>query len=143
MKFFFLAAFIAAILVQVWTRLSAETRATIETKAKAMFNAARNMMHSVATKLFRRRMSYKAIFLTDRGELSPAGRIVMADLTKFCRGLTSTTVVSPTSGMVDPHASGLAEGRREVWLRIMKELGLDAMEAMRTVRDEEDVLAAA
>lgn len=143
MKVLFLAVFVAAILIQVWTRLSAETRSTIETKAKAMLNAARSAMRNMGNKLFRRRMSYKALFLTERGDLSPAGKVVLADLTKFCRGMTSTTVVSPVSGTVDPHASGLAEGRREVWLRIMKELGLDAMEAIHAVRDEEDALAAA
>lgn len=140
---FFLVFFAAIVLVQVWTRLSAKTRAKIETKAKAMINAAKNIAQGWVSKIFRRRMSYKALFLTEKGELSPAGKIVLADLTKFCRGMTSTTVVSPTSGMVDSHASGLAEGRREVWLRIMKELGLDAMEAIHAVRDEEDALAAA
>ena len=103
----------------------------------------RDALTAVRDKLMRRRLSYKALFFSDyaRGELSPAGRVVLADLTKFCRGLTSTTVVSQHSGMVDPIASAIAEGRREVYLRIMKELNLDVSAAMSAVRDD-DALAA-
>lgn len=138
---FALALIVCAILIQIWKRLAAETRANIITKAKAMLQSARNAATAVKNKLFRRRQSYRHVFMAESGQMSPAGRIVLADLTKFCRGLTSTTVVSQVSGMVDPYASGLAEGRREVWLRIMKELGLDPLEVMQAVRDE-DALAA-
>jgi hypothetical protein len=138
---FALALIVCAIIVQIWKRLASETQAKIIAKAKAMLQTARNVASAVKNKLFRRRQSYRHVFMTESGSMSPAGRVVLADLTKFCRGLTSTTVVSQVSGMVDPYASGLAEGRREVWLRIMKELGLDPMEVMQAVRDE-DALAA-
>lgn len=138
---FALALIVCAILIQLWKRLAEKTRADLIAKAKAMLQSARNMASAVKNKLFRRRQSYRHVFMSESGQMSPAGRIVLADLTKFCRGLTSTTVVSQVSGMVDPYASGLAEGRREVWLRIMKELGLDPMEVMQAVRDE-DALAA-
>ncbi len=141
MKLAFIVLFIAAACVQVWIRLKASTRAAITQKAAAMLSTAQEVARAMADKVFRRRTCYRAVFLTDRGELSPAGRVVIADLMKFCRGMTSTTVVSPTSGMVDPHASALAEGRREVLLRLLKELSVEPLEAMRIVR-EEDALAA-
>jgi len=141
MKLAFLALVVGAILIQIWKRLAEKTRADLTAKAKAMLQSARNAANAVKDKLFRRRTSYRHVFMSQQGGLSPAGKTVLADLTKFCRGLTSTTVVSQVSGMVDPYASGLAEGRREVWLRIMKELGLDPIEIMQTVRDE-DALAA-
>jgi len=143
-SFIFPLIFVAAFGVQTFARLKPSTQDAIIAKAKAMWTAAKNAAQSMHNRIFRRRMSYRHLFLDQKGQLNQAGRIVLADLTKFCRGLTSTTVVSQVSGMVDPHASGLAEGRREVWLKIMKELGLDPMQAIEAVRAEEyDALAAA
>lgn len=57
------------------------------------------------------RQSYAAIFMA-----SEAGRIVLDDLRQFCRG-DSTTVCYNSHG-IDVNATMMAEGRREVWLRI-------------------------
>jgi hypothetical protein len=139
MIFLFAVLILLGILaLHAWRCMPPELQSLILTKAKAMLDRARRV---VADKLFRRRMSYKHLFLGDRGELNPAARIVLADLSKFCRGLNSTTVVSPVTKQVDPIASALAEGRREVWLRIMKELSLDPADAI-AVMKEEDALAA-
>lgn len=137
MKLLILALFVAALCVHAWDRLAATSRAAIRVKAKAMIDRASQFIRN---KIMRRRMSYKHLFLGDRGDLSPAGRVVLADLAKFCRGFTSTTVVGQ-SGAVDTHASFLAEGRREVFLRILKELNLDPSEAISAMKDE-DALAA-
>lgn len=48
---------------------------------------------------------------------SPAGAEVLRDLAKFCRA-TETTFHT------DPRLHAALEGRREVWLRIQKQLGL-------------------
>jgi hypothetical protein len=62
--------------------------------------------------LFRRRVeAYQAVFLGDatKGQQER----VLADLKRFCHVEKST--FDPQS----PHAIYIAEGRREVWLRIM------------------------
>lgn len=46
--------------------------------------------------------------------------IVMADLAKFCHYNRPTTKVSPVTASVDPIAMAQAEGRREVYLRILE-----------------------
>jgi len=76
------------------------------------------------TKLFNRRASYRASFLDQSGNLSAHGRKVINDLAKFCRANDTTTQISPITRTVDPLASAQAEGRREVFLRIMWHLKL-------------------
>lgn len=75
-------------------------------------------------KLRRRRYSYRRLFLGEDG-LNADGQVVLADLAKFCRANSSTAVVSPVSRSVDPIAMAMAEGRREVWLRLMAHLHID------------------
>lgn len=48
---------------------------------------------------------------------SPAGERVLADLARFCRAHESTF-------HADPRVHAVAEGRREVWLRIQRNLEL-------------------
>lgn len=48
---------------------------------------------------------------------SPAGQRVMADLAAFCRA-------NETCFHADPRLHAVAEGRREVWLRIQRHLNL-------------------
>lgn len=59
----------------------------------------------------KRRLSYVRCFN------SPAGQDVLLDLAKFCRANESCF-------HADPRAHAVAEGRREVWLRIQKNLNL-------------------
>lgn len=61
--------------------------------------------------LFRRRYQYQLCFR------SPPGQEVLRDLAVFCRAGESTF-------HDDPRAHALAEGRREVWLRISHHLHL-------------------
>ena len=82
-----------------------------------------NLRETVA-RLLNRKRSYRRIFIGDDGELHESGRIVMSDLKAFCRGGQSTTMVSPVSRTVDPLASAQAEGRREVYDRIVQMLHL-------------------
>lgn len=82
------------------------------------------MMQKLLAKIRKRRYAYRRLFLGDNG-LNADGQIVLADLAKFCRANASTAVVSPVSRSVDPIASAMAEGRREVWLRIMGHLHLE------------------
>lgn len=63
--------------------------------------------------LSRRRTAYVKTFL-----LNTFGNEVLQDLAKFCRA-------HETTFHADPRAHAVAEGRREVWLRIQKHLQLD------------------
>jgi hypothetical protein len=69
------------------------------------------------TRFWNRRNAYRTAF----GE--KAGMTVLADLREFCRADSSCVVVGK-DGKIDTHATVLAEGRREVWLRITETLQL-------------------
>ena len=81
-------------------------------------------MQKILERIRKRRYAYRRMFLGEAG-LSPDGQIILADLAKFCRANASTAVVNPITRSVDPIATALAEGRREVWLRIMAHLHID------------------
>jgi hypothetical protein len=68
-------------------------------------------------RFWNRRNNYRTVFRSD------AGTMVLADLREFCRADASCVVVSK-DGKIDTHATVLAEGRREVWLRITETLNL-------------------
>lgn len=58
-----------------------------------------------------RRYAYRKTFA------GPLAEIVLKDLARFCRAHSSTF-------HVDPRAHAVAEGRREVWLRLQNHLRL-------------------
>lgn len=70
-----------------------------------------NLIQQARAFLARRRTAYVKTFL------SPFGAEVLQDLAKFCRATESTF-------HADPRVHAVAEGRREVWLRISKHLQL-------------------
>lgn len=78
------------------------------------------------------RNSYRAL---GRGEIRP-GRLALEDLVEFCRADRSCVVVAK-DGHVDTHATAVAEGRREVYLRILQHLNLTDEQIMRLRTDEE------
>lgn len=69
-----------------------------------------------AQRILKRRSHYRAVFA------HPSAPHVLADLKRFCRGMSSPAQFSPQSGMIDPVATGIAIGRQEVWLRIATHL---------------------
>jgi hypothetical protein len=72
----------------------------------------------------RRRLAYRRVFQNADGNHSRDQEIVLADLRRFCRANASTAVISPASKSIDPIAMAMAEGRREVWMRLMAMLHL-------------------
>lgn len=85
-----------------------------------------------------RRADYQACFCHPDGTLKPEAVRVLADIARFSGGWKSNVKVSPVTGGVDPIALGVAEGRREVWLRILSVLRLkpeDALAAMEMRHD--------
>ena len=75
--------------------------------------------------LMRRRHNYRLAFL------SPPGQEVLRDLAAFCRA--NETTFHP-----DARLHAVAEGRREVWLRIANHLNMppDELWALYTRRDD-------
>jgi hypothetical protein len=94
-------------------------------------------MMKLLERLRKRRFAYRRLFLGENG-LNSDGKIVLADLSKFCRATSSTAVVSPISRSVDPIASAMAEGRREVWLRLMAHLHIDERVVFNLNEEEKD-----
>lgn len=129
-----LLVLIAAVLIQIW-RLRPHFFRKVWTVISSAARKARD-------EVMKRKLAWRALLLDPKGGLTPHGRVVIADLTKFCRGLTSTTIVSPITRTVDPIASAQAEGRREVLLYILKEAKLDLPQLMNLMIEEETVLAA-
>jgi hypothetical protein len=76
-------------------------------------------------KVLKRRIAWQQLMLGEGGELSPNAEIVLKDLARFCRAHRSTAVYSQIRGAMDPIASARADGRREVYLRIVENLHLD------------------
>ena len=87
-------------------------------------------LREVAQKLFNRREAYRALFVGPDGALSPYGRKVLEDLAKFCRADRSTATISPVNRTIDPYAMAIAEGRREVYLRILASINMDVTQLM-------------
>ena len=78
-----------------------------------------------ASNFLRRKGAYRRVFLHGDGGMSRDQELVLADLRRFCKANSSTIMVSPVSRTVDPIAMAMAEGRREVWLRIAGMLHID------------------
>lgn len=75
--------------------------------------------------VLRRREAYRALFLGGGADgLSQDAEIVLADLRRACCADRPTTRTS-VGGAVDPIATAMNEGKREVWLRIQQALRLD------------------
>jgi hypothetical protein len=79
-------------------------------------------MFSNITRILRRKLAYRRLFMDANGDINRDAEIVLADLKRFCRATASTAVISPISKSVDPIAMAMAEGRREVWNRLMAHL---------------------
>ena len=83
------------------------------------------MMSKLIQRLMYRRTAYRRLFLDQDNNMRPDAEVVLADLRRFCRAQGSTAIVSPISKSIDPIAMAMAEGRREVWNRILAHLYLE------------------
>lgn len=89
--------------------------------AKLMTNA----RDWVQAQIRRRRQAYRRVLGFGQAPTDDDRRVVLKDLARFCRAHRSTGVFSHIRGAFDPLASARADGRREVWLRIVEHLHLD------------------
>ena len=81
-----------------------------------------NPFNKIIDKILRRKRSYRLTFLDGDGNIAPEAQVVLNDLRRFCRATGTTMMMSPVSKTIDPLAMAMAEGRREVWNRIMAHL---------------------
>ena len=70
-------------------------------------------------RLNNRASCYRALFKTPGGELGPAADVVMRDLARYCYTGKPTLKVSQVTQQSDPLAMAFAEGRRDVFNRIV------------------------
>ena len=87
--------------------------------------------------LLKRKHSYRACFQEPSGDtLSNSGAIVIRDLARFCRVYQGNAPRS-VAGTIDPIAMAMAEGRRQVFLRIQAQLNVSEADILKA--NEEDV----
>jgi hypothetical protein len=96
------------------------------------------MINRLIEKILRRKLAYRRTFMTEQGELGPEARVVIDDLRRFCRATGSTAVISPVSKTIDPLAMAMAEGRREVFNRIMAHLYVNERQVFELNEGERD-----
>jgi hypothetical protein len=79
---------------------------------------------------------YRAIFWKERREPKLVATM-LDDLREFCRADASCAVIG-ANGQYDTHATAVAEGRREVWLRIQSILNLsdEALNRMKELEND-------
>lgn len=71
-----------------------------------------------------RSRAFKRLFLDDKtGALKEDAEIVIRELAHFCHVTRPSYKISPKSGTIDPLATHVAEGRREVFMRITSLIG--------------------
>jgi hypothetical protein len=93
-------------------------------------------MEDLFTKIWALRHSARAVFL--KGKTDPVqSRPILDELREFCRADTSCVIVAK-DGHIDTHATAVAEGRREVWLKIQQILNLtdEQIQALKGNDDE-------
>ena len=135
MKLLFLILFVAAALIAAWTRLSVPRKAQIIGMAQHAATRVRDAGRAIQERIERRRFAYRHVFLNDKGELSPAGAIVVAHLSKYCYAFATTAANEATTEELLRR-----EGRRQVWIEIMSKLSLSPVDALSAAQQEEGVL---
>jgi hypothetical protein len=63
------------------------------------------------------------------GREAPAGRLVLADLARYCHALESTFVAG------DPHATALNEGRRDVLNHVLELIDIRAEDFAQLIQE--------
>lgn len=93
-------------------------------------------MREQLNRLLDKRHDYRAVFMSER-KLTVSGERVLLDLARFCHSHKTTTQRS-VSGQIDPIASAIAEGRRQVYLRIANFLQVSDSAIIQALEREND-----
>jgi hypothetical protein len=81
-------------------------------------------MQAFLKRLITRKQAYQRIFLGDDSSPHKDAEIVLADLKRFCY-VERPTIKVTAQQTIDPLAMAVAEGRREVFMRIVQFMRLD------------------
>lgn len=95
------------------------------------------MIDKIRMLIFGRQLSYKATFLDKTGQVRVESLYCLADLKRFCN-VDSTSIRISKAGGIDPYAMAVAEGRREVWLRLQHYLRLDEQQLLKLKEEQHD-----
>lgn len=96
------------------------------------------MISRFLDKLMRRRNAWRDMTRGQDGELTPAAVEALAHLRRFCYMDRGSVKVSPRSGMIDPHAMALIEGRREVFMLIEQSIKLTDGDIQRLIQQHQE-----
>lgn len=102
-------------------------------------------MSSLSDRLFSKRrdllllQAYQQVF-GKQGDRTQSQQMVIADLMSFSKLLASSVAISKVSGSVDPLATMLAEGRREVAHRIINYTSLDDAQILVAIQQLNEAL---
>ncbi len=83
--------------------------------------------------------AYRNVF-GEQGKRTKEQELVIADLMNFSKLLASSVAISKVSGSVDPLATMLAEGRREVAHRIINFTTLDDAQLLAAIQSLNEAL---
>ena len=83
------------------------------------------MTKNILALIHRKRAAYTQTFLDAKGQPHRNADIILKDLRNVAGIDKGGIVVSPISRTVDPMATAYRAGQRDMYLRIMKFLGLD------------------
>lgn len=83
--------------------------------------------------------AYRSVF-GEEGQRTKEQQLVVADLMNFSKLLASSVAVSKATGSVDPLATMLAEGRREVAHRIINYTTLDEGQVLAAIQKLNEAL---
>ncbi len=87
-------------------------------------------------RLLTKKHSYRDCFQEPDGQtLTKHGAAVMKDLARFC-GMYKSNMPSGPAG-VDTHAMAVAEGRRQVYLRIAAQLNVKEADILSAMEEEQ------
>ncbi len=139
MKFVILVLFVIAALAfvsrEAWRRLSPPRKRAFMGAVSRSAALVRNQAIAMRQRLMRKQSAFRALFLGDDGDLSPQGQIALSHLSRFCYAFATTA-----HGKADRDELMRREGRRQVWIEVMRLLSLDPVDALNAAKLDEPVL---
>ena len=78
-----------------------------------------------------RKRQLRRFFFDDKEQIKPEAQRFMLWLRHFCHADRPSYKQNPQSGVIDPYATHIAEGRREVWTELQRLLHIDPMKVDR------------
>jgi len=81
-------------------------------------------------RLINRTVAYRRLFMDEKQDFKPEAAEFFKWLHKFCFADRVSYRQNPQTGMIDPYATHVAEGRREVYNEIMRLMKLDERKLM-------------